>query len=384
MPTVSARQGIRLQLLLGSGVPRPAPADVARAVERVEVVTDDGAASAFQIVFKAGRDGRRDRADQPLLRSPALAPWSRAVLTVAIGPRTQVLVDGVITHRQLVPGAAPGDGIVAVTGEDLTVLMDLEERIVSYPGMSDPAIVAVLLARYARYGITPQVVPPAVTEAPLPAVRVPVQHGTDLAHLRKLAARAHHVFVLRPGPVPLTSVAYWGPAPRPAAPLPALSVGTGGPAYVAAPSFAENALAPESVEGLVTDADTARRFPLTAVPPPLRALARSPDPAERTALLRDAGGLTAPVALGRAQATAAASADVAVVAEGEVDTARYAAVLEPNRLVGVRGAGEAFDGLYRVRRVTHLLERGSHRQRFRLARPGTGTTTPVVATNGGG
>jgi hypothetical protein len=44
----------------------------------------------------------------------------------------------------------------------------------------------------------------------------------------------------------------------------------------------------------------------------------------------------------------------------------------------MRGAGRSFDGLYQVRQVTHVLERGAYRQRFRLARPGTDTTTPVV------
>ena len=75
-----------------------------------------------------------------------------------------------------------------------------------------------------------------------------------------------------------------------------------------------------------------------------------------------------------------ASAEQAVTAEGVLDTARYGTLLEPWRVVGVRGVGDAHDGLYRVRTVTHVLERGRFVQRFRLARSGTGTTTPVLPT----
>src|SRR3712207_8587317 len=48
---------------------------------------------------------------------------------------------------------------------------------------------------------------------------------------------------------------------------------------------------------------------------------------------------------------------------GTVETARYGHALRARRLVGVRGAGRTYDGLYYVRRVTHSIERGSYRQR---------------------
>ena len=61
-----------------------------------------------------------------------------------------------------------------------------------------------------------------------------------------------------------------------------------------------------------------------------------------------------------------------------MDTSAYGAILRPHRLVGLRGAGRSFDGLYQVQKVTHVLQRGSYRQQFRLTRSGTDTTTPVV------
>ena len=88
-------------------------------------------------------------------------------------------------------------------------------------------------------------------------------------------------------------------------------------------------------------------------------------------------GTGSTTALARAQAEMDRSVD-AVVAEGELDGARYGAVLRPRGLVGLRGAGWSHDGLWYVRRVVHDLAPGSYGQAFTLARDGYGATTPVV------
>jgi hypothetical protein len=53
-------------------------------------------------------------------------------------------------------------------------------------------------------------------------------------------------------------------------------------------------------------------------------------------------------------------------------------VLRARELVGVRGAGITYDGLYYVKSVTHNLQRGSYTQNFTLAREGLISLTPVV------
>jgi hypothetical protein len=47
-------------------------------------------------------------------------------------------------------------------------------------------------------------------------------------------------------------------------------------------------------------------------------------------------------------------------------------------LVGVRGAGLAYDGLYYVDSVTHKLKRGEFKQSFQLSRDGLMSLTPKV------
>ena len=51
---------------------------------------------------------------------------------------------------------------------------------------------------------------------------------------------------------------------------------------------------------------------------------------------------------------------------GSLDVMRYGRILKARRLVGVRGAGNPYDGLYYVESVTSTLKRGEFRQRFQL------------------
>ena len=78
-----------------------------------------------------------------------------------------------------------------------------------------------------------------------------------------------------------------------------------------------------------------------------------------------------------ALARASQSADAAS-ATGTLDVARYGRVLKARKLVGVRGAGTAFDGLYFVKSVTHSIKRGEYKQNFSLVRNGLVSITPRV------
>lgn len=60
---------------------------------------------------------------------------------------------------------------------------------------------------------------------------------------------------------------------------------------------------------------------------------------------------------------------------GALDVLRYGRMLKARRLVGVRGAGVAYDGLYYVSSVT-TIRRGQFRQNFELTRNGLDSITP--------
>ena len=50
----------------------------------------------------------------------------------------------------------------------------------------------------------------------------------------------------------------------------------------------------------------------------------------------------------------------------------------PSAAGGVRGAGDAFDGLYYVKSVTHNIRRGEYKQDFTLTRNGVLSTVSTV------
>jgi hypothetical protein len=67
-----------------------------------------------------------------------------------------------------------------------------------------------------------------------------------------------------------------------------------------------------------------------------------------------------------------------VKGRGKLDVVRYGRPLKARELVGVRGAGPAFDGLYFVESVTDDIQRGEYTQSFTLGRNGLVSTTPRV------
>lgn len=86
-------------------------------------------------------------------------------------------------------------------------------------------------------------------------------------------------------------------------------------------------------------------------------------------------------ALLRGMAKASASADV-VSGTGTLDVLRYGRTLKARQLVGVRGAGPAFDGLHYVDSVTHTIAKGRYKQDFTLKRNALVSNTPIVPTIG--
>jgi len=69
----------------------------------------------------------------------------------------------------------------------------------------------------------------------------------------------------------------------------------------------------------------------------------------------------------------------AITVQGSLDVMRYGGVLRNRMVVGVRGAGLAYDGLYYVNNVTHSIKRGEYKQSFQLSRDGLISNTPKVA-----
>jgi len=93
--------------------------------------------------------------------------------------------------------------------------------------------------------------------------------------------------------------------------------------------------------------------------------------------LNDTAHLGPGAALMKGLAFASQNSD-SVFGNGTLDVARYGRLLKPRRLVGVRGAGLPFDGLYYVTSVSHDIQRGAYKQSFKLARNGLVSTVQKV------
>ena len=252
--------GIHLTLLIGPSVPLPAPLSVMEALQSVSVTLNHEGRSGFQMTFQVGRSGPADLLDFPLLNNPVVRPFSRVVLVVTVNATPSVLMDGIITHHQLTPSPQPGGSILTVTGEDVSVMMDLEQKTVEHPAQDETIIAMKIIASYAQYGLLPLVLPPPTVDLPLPIQRIPVQRATDLAYLNQMAQRYGYVFYVTPGPAPLVNTAYWGPPVRVGLPQRALSVNMGPDTNVDAISFRYDALAPTMVSGECRTASPTRRF----------------------------------------------------------------------------------------------------------------------------
>lgn len=372
--------GTTLTLWLGPTVPVPPPPAFLEALDEVEVSTSDTGRSGFRLTFRVGRNDTMPL-DFELLLGPLLQPFSRVLLVVTFSGVPQVLMDGIITNQQLSPGNEAGTSTLTVMGEDVSVMMDLEERSAEHPAQNEVVIALKIIASYARFGLIPMVIPPPSLDVPLPIERIPVQQGTDLDYLQQMARRYAYVFYVSPGPAPLTNTAYWGPPVRAGVPQRALRTNVGSNTNVRSIDFQYDGLAPTRMEGQVQDRRLnttlpVRTFASTRLPLALQ----NPllmQPSTRVRQFRQSGVDTTQ-AFARAQADTDSSTDRTVTASGELDALRYENILRPRGLVGLQGAGFSYDGLYYVQQVTHRVRRGSYSQNFTLTREGTGSTTPAV------
>lgn len=376
--------GIHLTVLIGPTVAVPAPLPYMETLQSVQVTHSDSGRSGFQLTFQAGRPGLVSMMDYPLLTLPLLKVFNRVILIVTINAIPSVLMDGIITNQQLPPGDQPGTGTITVTGEDVSIMMDMNEKNVEHPAQPEKVIADKIILAYAQYGLTPMVIPPVAMEVPQPTERVPVQRGTDLNYLKEMAGRHGYVFYIIPGPAIHTNTAYWGPPVRLGKHQPPLSSNLGPLTNVNSINIQNNGLAPTLVSGRVQDRQTnqvasvqtlsSTRLPLSSQP------ALLPNQPNVRTVRFQGSGLNISQSFSRAQAQTDASTDDTVTVSGELDAIRYGAILQARSLVGLRGVGFTYDGLYYVKSVTHNITRGSYKQSFTLTREGTGALSPILPT----
>jgi hypothetical protein len=337
----------------------------------VEVTqTDDG--DGFQLTFALAQDGL---IGFPQLLNPATALFSKVTVAVVMGPIPNVLINGVITHHQIDPHPEPGKSTLTITGRDVSVMMDLEDRSDSYPNQPDFVIVARILARYPDLALVPAVTP--TVDIPIFLQRIPCQAETDLQFIRRLARRNGYTFHITPI-LPNVNQAVFAPELRASVPQPAVAINTITSDNVTSLHFSNDGLAQVGV----SDSSFIEPISKSVIPIPelpslrLPPLVLSRTPTKRKDKLRESAQETPSRAFLSSVAKVTGAPEPAT-GTGEVDTSRYGSIMRARGLIGVRGVA-SYDGFYYLRQVTHHIETGKYTQSFVMTREGTESISPVV------
>lgn len=372
-------KGVNLTLMIGPAVPVPVSREVLDALTGVEVTVNARSVSVFQLTFEISTKSPLHTLF--LISGGAGIPLIRVVIAVAVNGTTEVIMDGVMTNHQISEGGSPGTSTLTVTGEDLSAVMNyIDFSGIPYPAMPPFARVGLILAKYAFLGVVPKVIPSVLVDVPNPQDVIPRQKGKDLAYIKRLADQVGYVFYMDPGPTPGISFAYWGPEIKVGTPQPALNLDMDAHRNVESLTFSYNSDSVKSPIVYIQNPETKIPIPIplpnvNPLSPPLGLIPPIPKNFEQipeTAKYSSVRGLL----LGLARASQSADA---VTAKGTLNVTRYGRLLKARKLVGVRGAGLAFNGLYYTESVTHNIKRGEYTQSFQLKRNGLISTVSRVS-----
>jgi hypothetical protein len=371
--------------MIGPILPLTPPRPVMDALAEVEVQTEDVGQSGFKLTFTV--DKQSPLQILFLLTGGLSLLFMRVVIVATVNGVSNVLIDGVITENHISPGDKGSNSTLTLLGKDLSALMDQSTLSgLPFPAMPAEARIALILLKYSLFGVIPLVIPSVLLFVPLPIDQIPSQQGTDLQYIRYLAEQAGYVFYIDPGPTPGVSKAYWGPQVKVGAAQSALNVDMDAYTNVESMHFSFDQQKNKIPLVYIYIAETGISIPIPIPPitplnPPLGLIPPLPTnllPPDLTPFRDDAAKKPIPQAIMMGLAQAAQNAE-AVTCEGSLDVTRYGEILKARQLVGVRGAGPAFDGLYYVKSVKHKIKRGEYKQDFTLTRNGLVSTVSTVS-----
>lgn len=333
---------------------------------QVEEATHHADAATLTVSLVPGADGEWTSLLDPLVsaRTPVAVQVSRGDVVYRF--------EGLSTEASWSIDAE-GASQLTIKAVDRTLELDLEEKVVAWPGTAESAVAEAI---FAAYGMSPDV--ESTPAAPDPDVHVLIQRATDWAFLRSLAARWGYVTFLESADGRTTG--HFHPLDPLADPQGELALGFGG-----------DALKVQAQAGLVAGQNVrAERIPPLSDTAQSGVASGDDESQGETSLGGQVTVLLAPddvdgeieplaAATGLARGSAfAAQMDV------EIDTAGVGLMLRARRTVLVKGLGSVLSGLYVVESVRHVLSVDSHRQQLRLTRNALGLTGDEAFGGSGG
>jgi phage protein D len=290
--------------------------------------------------------------------------------------------DGYITAIAPTFDAQPDYSVLEIHALDTSVLMSLEEKIAGWPDASDSDIARRILD---GYGVQAKVESTATTHQESDTTIM--QRGSDIQFVRTLAQRNGMEFYFETDANSGDVTAFFRPPQLDGEPQPDLAIQFGDASNLR--SFAARLAGQrplhvkvQQVDVKANSANTAQAGNLGRIKlgandlselesSTLEGLANPQDAVAQMLLL---GPPTSDAT--ELQTLAQAVRDDAgwcIVAQGEINSDAYQAVLRPRRLVLVKGAGKAYSGKYYVTRVVHeITGDGAYTQNFEAVRNARG------------
>lgn len=377
-------KSVQMTLMMGPIIAVPVPSTVIEALASLEVKIEDVGQSGFQLVFSI--DKQSPLQILFLLTGGLPLLFMRCIVVVTVNGVANVLIDGVITKNEISPGDKGSNSTLTLFGKDLTAVMDQSNWSgFPFPACPREARIALMLAKYAFFGIIPAIIPSLLFDISLPIEQIPAQQGTDLTYINSLAKEVGYVFYISAGPKPGMNVAYWGPQVKIGSAQPALNVDMDAYTNVETMHFSyqQDKSKIPLVYTYIQEIGISIPIPIPPIDPlqpPLGLIPPIPTnllPPDLVSFRTDLSKVSIPQLIMMGLAAGAESSEC-VTCEGSLDVTRYGGVLSARGLVGVRGAGQAFDGLYYVKSVTHKIKRGEYKQNFTLTRNGLVSTVSTV------
>ena len=371
-------KGINLTLLIGPGVPVPAPKSVIDSLQSIQVNSGRDN-TGFELTFSVDKTSELTNTMLPAGYFDPII--TRVIIVVTLKGLPHVIMDGLITQQDFSPSNNVGQSILSIKGQDLSVAMGLVALTIPYPAFPDVAKIYSILGRYAFLGIVPLVIPSII-----PVVKSPTQGFdsqtamTDLDYIKSLATQLGYVFYVKPGPLPGQSTAYFGPDISLPVPQSALSVNMDAHTTVDSLSFSLNG--EEKTVRVFTIMDPiTKKIPIPIPLPNVNAfkppLGVRPTPPARVEF-ESKTAKKSPTEAARDILGFLMNNSTAITGNGSLDVLRYGSLLYSRMLVGVRGATVGYDGMYYVDSVSHNIKQGEYKQNFTLSRDGLISNTPSV------
>jgi phage protein D len=324
----------------------------------VEVELDDELPSMFRLRFPLLRraDGTWTYIDDERLRT-----WAKVGIDVALDGGFEQLITGYVTHVKPAFDPDPTKCVLDVWGLDRSVLLDREDRLMTWPNKKDSDIATDL---FSHYGFSSDVQDTEVVHDE--AVSTIVQRETDWQFLNRLAKRNGFACWVE------GNMGHFEKPRLDRRPQAVLAVQFGDETNVDRFSLEVNALTPANVALYQIERNTKTIVTATVDSSDERQLGKvGAVPArgivQGLVVLGQTASTGAPEMVGLCTATFEQQKWF-VTGRGEIAANKLGVVLRPRGTATVKGVGETYSGTYLVTHVTHAFSYDGYIQRFEVKR----------------